>query len=53
MRLVVGHSLVGHTFPGSDVALVHDLAVQHVRCEAVGQSDEKQEDACIYSDVLQ
>ena len=53
MSLVMGHRFICHTFPRGYVALVHDLAVEYLRREAVGQADEKQEDACVYSDVLQ
>ena len=50
---IVGHSLVRHTFPRCDIALVDDLSIQHLRSETVCRNDEQQEDPRIYSDILQ
>ena len=53
MGLVVGHGFVRHTFPRCYIALIHDLTLEDLRRVAVCQSDEKQQDACVYSDLLQ
>ena len=47
------YSLLSHTLPCGDVALVHDLAAEHLRSEAVCKHGEKQDDACVNSNLLQ
>ena len=53
MCFVMSHGLVCHALPLGYISLVDYLAVKDLRGESVCQSDEQQQDACIYSDILQ